>query len=601
MSTFVDLVDYPIEVLDRSSEIFALDTETLGDTKATNIPIYFSWASKEFGKGAGPTTTQKGFDFLQMLCECKRSRVFQNFKFDLSIMLKHLDFPLPPVELIEDTILMHVLLDEHHLGHHKLKVLSRELLNRPRLDELELRRAQQKVKFNNQVPQRVLHDYALPDAVDTLDLYYLFKPQLEEQNLWGLYRMTVEAEMVYLEMSKRGVALDLVGLEKALGGVLTMLGTLAERVYEALGERFKISSPEQLGNVLKKHFPLAIETPSSKPERRKWCTDKDALEPFRSDPRMQVLLAWKFLDKARQYLQGYKKREVNGRLHSDYRQTTTTGRSASSDPNLENIPHQRGRISEVEVGDAELAEQCAEAFRQIRASIVASPGAKLLSLDYKQIEYRCFAFYSQSERLIAALERGEDFHSFVCKLVFGEETEQLRYMTKIMNYGLIYGMGEPLLITRIRIYHPRPKVVLTQYEKMLPEMRETQRRLKTIAASKRYLIDPFGRRYRYLPERPHAVVAWLCQGTAANVKKSAMVKTAPIVKGSLSGLVLDIHDELVFEIFPEDAHLARPIKIAMEDFNQLGRIPVLADTAVGPNLLDLKDVTVEEAVNYLHN
>lgn len=589
-STFIDLCDYPIEKLLQGAEPSSIDTETLGATRDTNIPIYFSYASRDFGSGAGPTTTPRGFNFLSDLCTTPRTKVFHNSKFDLWVLDK-LGFSVNGQ--IEDTILMHCLLDEHHLGYHKLKVLSRELLNRDRLDELELHAEQRKVKNNLELPQAVLHKYAEPDAVDTLDLYYLFKPQLEEQNLWSLYRMTVAAEMVYLKMFKRGIALDEVNLEKALLVVLGVLSELAEKVWEALGERFKISSPAQLGRALKKHFPLTIETPSGD-----WCTDKDALEPYRSNPKMQLVLAWKFLDKARQYMQGYKKRVRNGRLYADYRQTTVTGRSKCSNPNLENIPKQRGRISEVEVGNAELAEQCAEAFRQVRAAIVPSPGAKFLNCDYKQIEYRCFAFYSGSERLIAALERGEDFHTYTCNIVFGEETPQRRYMIKITSYGLLYGMGAPLLIKRLKIYHPRPQDVLKQYEEMFPEMRETQARLKAVAARRGYLVDPFGRRYRFIPERPHAVVAWLCQGTAANVKKAAMVKT-DIFEGRRSGLVIDIHDELGFEVFPEDAHLARDIKREMEDFNQLGRVPILTDTAVGPNLLDLKDVSIDEAVAYL--
>jgi len=590
MQQFIDLEDYPTSALALYRGPIALDTETLGATRETNIPIYYSWSSKEFGDGAGPTTTQAGYNFLCATCATPNSKVFQNAKFDLWVLWRIGIEVLGP---IEDTIIMHCLLDEHHLGHHKLKVLSRELLNRPRLDELELKRAQRSVHFNSQLPQRILHEYSKPDAVDTLDLYYLFKPRLEEQNLWGLYRWLIAAELVYLKMYKRGVAIDLERLEEAHKGILIVLEELTTKIWGAFGEQFKISSPQQLGNVLIKHFPLTIKTPSED-----WCTDKDALEPFRSDPRMQILLAWKFLDKARQYLKGYKKREVNGRVYSDYRQTTVTGRSRSSDPNLENIPKQRGRISEVEVGDAELARHCAEAFRQVRACITAV-GAKLLAFDYKQVEYRCFTFYSRSERLIVALERGDDFHTYVCKIVFGEETEQLRYITKIINYGLIYGMGNDLLITRIKIYHPNPHEVLEQYEKLLPEMRETQRCLKAYAAEKGYLIDVFGRRYHYLPDRPHAVVAWLCQGTAANVKKMAMVKTDCILEGRPSGLALEIHDELIFEIFPEDAELVKPIHSAMEDFDQLGRIPILTDVACGPNLLDMRDVTDEEAIEYL--
>lgn len=592
MAGFVDLMEYPLEKLRTGSEPIALDTETLGATRATNIPIYFSTAARDFGANAGPTTTQKGYDFLCEVCASKRPKIFQNAKFDIWVLWRE---GIIVAGEIHDTILMHCLLDEHHLGHHKLKVLSRELLYRPRLDELRLHEEQRKVLFNSQLPQQILHDYSLPDADDTLELYYLFKPQLEEQNLWNLYRMTVAAEMVYLKMFKRGVALDEVGLEKALKNVFIVLDDVAEQVYEALEERFKLSSPKQVGIVLKKHFPLTIKTDGGD-----WCTDKDALEPFRSDPKMQVLLAWKFLDKARQYMQGYKKRVVKGRLHSDYRQTTVTGRSKSSNPNLENIPKQRGRISEIEVGSAELAAQCAEAFRQVRAAIVPSTGAKLLAMDYKQIEYRCFAFYSGSERLITALEQGMDFHTYVCNLVFGEETPQLRYMTKIMNFGLLYGMGRALLITRLKMYHTNPEGIFDQYERMLPEMRETQQRLKAVAQHRGYLIDPFGRRYRYLPERPHAVIAWICQGTGTgNIKKAAMVKVDPILDGTRSGMVFEVHDELVFEIFPEDGHLVVPIKAAMEDFDQLGRIPIITDTAVGPNFLDLKDVEIDEAAEYL--
>jgi len=582
-----------MEQLLAGTEPVALDTETLGATRATNIPIYFSTAARDFGANAGPTTTPAGYDYLTEVCSSPRTKVFHNSKFDIWVLWRE---DIIVEGGIEDTILMHCLLDEHHLGYHKLKVLSRELLLRPRLDEMRLHEAQRKVKNNLQLPQQILHDYSLPDADDTLELYYLFKPQLEEQNLWNLYRMLVAAEMVYLKMFKRGIALDEANLEIAFEKALEAAAAVAEKVYEALGERFKLSSPKQLGNVLKKHFPLTIKTSKSD-----WCTDKDALEPYRSDPKMQLVLAWKFLDKARQYMQGYKKRVIDGRLHADYRQTTVTGRSKCSNPNLENIPKQRGRISEVEVGDAELAKQCAEAFRQVRAAIIPSPGAKLLACDYKQIEYRCFAFYSGSERLISALEQGIDFHTFTCETVFGEETPQRRYMIKIVSYGLLYGMGNALLIKRLKIYHPRPQDILRQYENLFPEMRETQRRLKTIAARKGYVIDVFGRRYRFLPDRPHAIVAWLCQGTAANIKKMAMVKTDPIFEGTRSGLVIDIHDELGFEVFPEDGHRAGDVKTAMEDFPQLGRIPVLTDTAVGPNLLDLKDVNVDEAVEYLSN
>lgn len=599
---FVDICEYPPDKLKPSNEPVAIDTETLGGTRETNIPIYFSWAARDIGSGAGPVTTKRGFDFLKKLCIVERPKVFHKASFDLAIVAG-LDFEVRGE--IHDTLLMHMLLNEHHLEGHALKPLSRELLGRARLDELKLKHAQgPKGLLNAYVPQAILHPYAHADAVDCLDLFYLFKPQLEEQGLWDLYKHEVEVELVYKTINERGVELDLENVEKALKSIFEVLLPLGEKVCAGFGEKFNIAANQQLSIVLSKHFHLTERTPTGQlyPKSPKFFkTDKDTLIKFKSDPRMQALFAWQFLDKARQYLQGYKKRVRGMRLYPNYRQTTITGRAACSNPNLMNIPKQRGRISEVEVGSKELAPQCAEAFRQVRGAITTAPGSRLLSCDYKQIEYRCFAFHTQSERLIAALERGEDFHDFVCKMVFGEVTPQLRYITKIINYGLIYGMGDLLLRTNIQEYLGRDaRDILPRYERMLPEMRATQRAIKRVAAQRGYVVGVFGRRYRYLPERPHAIVAWLCQGEGTgSLKKAALVRINKLLQSRRSGIVLDIHDELGYEIYPEDAELVPEIKREMEDFDVLGRIPILVDTAVGPNLLDLKDVSIEEAVAYL--
>jgi len=601
MVDFVDLCEYPTEALAKGNKEFALDTETLGATKATNIPIYFSYAARDFNSGAGPTTTQEGYNFLSALCESNRPKIFHNAKFDISVLKRA---GLEVKGEIHDTILMHMLLDEHHLEAHRLKSLSRELLGRARMDAIELRRAQKKfkLKLNTQLPQLKLHVYALPDAVDTLDLFYLFKPQLEEQGLWDLYRDEVAAELVYMRIEENGVALNTEAALQTIDKINVTLNELIGKVHEAFGEKFLISSPAQLGNVLAKHFPLRQKTPSGS-----YSTAKDVLTKYITDPRMQLIFACKFLAKARGTVAGYARRVTDGRLHPNYRQTTTSGRCACKDPNLTTIPKQRGRITAVEVGSAKLAEFCADAFRMVRKAIIAPPGARLVSYDYEQIEYRGFAYYTGSERILQKLREGEDFHTIVCQMVFEEVTKRLRHIIKIVNYGLLYGMGKNLLYSMLREQGIKTEGLLEKYEAMIPEMRDTQHAITSKGRRQGYVTGAFGRRYRYLKESPHALVAWLCQGFAANMKKQSLIRVQKIWDDAgltrypctqRSVIVLDIHDEIVNEVYPEDRHLLSLVRSEMERFPQFG-IPFPVSGSMGANLLDMKDMDETEMVQEL--
>lgn len=589
MVAFADLDPYPMEQLLAGSEPIALDTETAGRTRATNFPIYFSWASRDLGVGAGPVLTRRGLDFLEAICTCERPKIFHNAKFDLNVLETFLGLTVP-LELVHDTILMHMLLDEHHLEHHKLKVLSRELLNRPRLDELILRKAQKRVGWNNLlVPQPLLHKYAGCDAEDTLDLYYLFEPLLRELGLWDLYIHEVEVEMVYKTIDRNGIVLDTDATEECITEVTRTLGTIREDIYKAFGERFKVSSRMQLGNVLKKHFPLTKKTKTGR-----WVTQHEVLVRWREDLKMQPVLAHNFLFKARSTLEGYRKRVAkDGRLHPDYRQTTVTGRSKCSNPNLENIPHNRGRLSAVEVGSAELAVKCADAYQRTRRSFTVPYGAALVSIDYSQVEFRCFAQYSGSARLIEGLCKGLDPHSMTSEFIWGVHDDRKRYLTKVVTYGRIYGMGRQLLALQLRQEGEDPRGFAARYDEHFPEMRQTQELVKMVGRKRGYVVDVFGRRYRLIPERPHALIAHLCQGTAANIKKYGMSRVQRLLEGKRSFIICDIHDELVFELYYEDRYLVRLLKAAMENFPQFD-MPIPTKVEIGPNLLDTKGVTLEE-------
>lgn len=583
MLEYTDLCGYPFEALAAGNEIISLDTETPGIARELRIPLYYSWAAKDLGSGAGPPTTPEGWKFLEAICTSPRPKVLHNAKFDLTVLER---VGLTINGPIHDTILMHMLLDEHHLEHHALKPLARELLGRARMDEFELRRAWKGKKANFNVPQELLHPYARCDAEDTLDLYYLFKPQLEEQGLWELYEKELLVQMAYKLLDETGVAIDVEFAQDAIAGMQKALGKLGAQVYKVFDEQFLISSSQQLGNVLVKHFPLRTRTPTGQLK-----TDQDALKPFLADPKMQLVQGWKFLASAKSKANGYAKRAVDGRVHPDYRQTTKTGRCNCHDPNLTTIPKQRGRITEVEVGNAELAALCGAAFRKVRKIFIAPPGALLIAWDYAQIEYRNFVHYTGSARLIDKLRAGEDFHSMVCQMVFGEVNKRLRHITKVVNYGLLYGMGRAYLYQMLRPEGVNPANILSRYEANFPEMRITQRVMETTARSRGYITDVFGRRYRYVPEWGYKIVSWICQGTAANIKKESILRTNKIFEGRNTKLALDIHDDLTFETYPEDLEYLPAVKKAMEAYPQLD-VPFPVQCSAGHNLLEMEDIEI---------
>jgi DNA polymerase-1 len=181
-------------------------------------------------------------------------------------------------------------------------------------------------------------------------------------------------------------------------------------------------------------------------------------------------------------------------------------------------------------------------------------------------------------------------------MVFETYDERQRHIIKIVNYGLIYGMGDELLKQHIKKDCSDPSEILKRYERMLPEMRYTQHAVKDTAKRRGYVQDVFGRHYRYLVERPHAIVSWLCQGTVANIKKIALKRTRKVLQdaNARGGTVMDIHDQLVFELYREEAPLVYKLKEVMEDFHQFSGIPIITDTGCGLDLLRFSDLPIDE-------
>lgn len=609
LNDLVDMSEYPFQALkDNTTEPIAIDTETLGYRKDLHTAFYYSWASRDLGVGAGPITTDKGWDFLKALCESKRPKVFHNLKFDIKAV-KALGLKWDMNIEWHDTLLMHCLIDELHYGQHRLKTLSQEWLEHGRIDELEdywkskglIGPKGKARRINPNVPQPLMHMYAKYDARDTLDLFHIFKGILQGTELWKHYRMCCDAELVYLRMEEEGIGVNVEVLMELIPQLQKARAKLVPALYETLnkGNVFNPASYQQLSIVLKHYgLPLWKKTDGG----IFYATDKKILQSFVADPNIQNLIAWKFLNTALKDLVGYQIRLTErNRLHTSYRQTLVTGRTSSSDPNLMKIPQQQGRISEVDVGSAELATMCANAFRKVRAVIIPDKDSVLLARDYDQGEYRAFVHYSNSDHLRQRLIDGEDFHEIACKLVFGEHTKRLRHIIKIVNFGLIYGMGEELLKATIIAGDPKinPDDVLKRYQKFLPEMRDTQMAIIEQGRKRGYVRDVFNRRYHYQRQAPHKLVSYLCQGTVAGMKKISMARLRHIFEMVRSRIALDIHDELDFVMFKENAELFRNVQPIMEDFPQFGGIPMTTDCKGGFNLLDMVKMNTEEAIEFI--
>lgn len=604
LADFKDVDDYPIEYVNDDTQPVVLDTETVGYTRETNFPFYYSWYNEVLGSGAGPTFTEKGFAFLKALCKSKRPIICHNIKFDLRRFRDDLD--LKVTGPFHDTILMHCLLDEFSL--HGLKYLAKTILGSNRGDQLEeywLAKGYKNTekgracRDNTTVPPELMYAYAKDDAKETWSLFKIFYNALTAHGLLQPYMICLQAELQYYRLESYGIACNKKILDETIPELEILANKMAQEAYKLLEQEFNLNSPAQLSKVLVK---AGIQLTQKAPKSGNFKTGKEILSQFIGDPKIQAVQAWRYITNANKKLKEYSKYLRNGRLYTSYNQVLVTGRASSRQPNLMGIPKQQGRISEVDVGNKKLAKQCAGAFKKVRSSIICNyttilgttckiPSSILLTRDYDQGEYRAFTYYSGSKRLIDKLKAGEDFHRMVSMLVFGEHTARLRHIVKIVNFGLIYGMGESLLIETIRQGDPTidGRDVLRRYEQYLPEMRSTQQDMISKAARKGYISDVFGRRYHYLENAPYKIVSYICQGTIANIKKIAMVRTGRLLKGTRSsvGGGLDIHDELVFNMYPEDAWLALKFKKVMEDFPQFGGIPITTDCKAGFNLLDM--------------
>nr|WP_234816375.1 DNA polymerase I [Mycolicibacterium agri] len=455
-----------------------------------------------------------------------------------------------------------------------LRYLKRELrAENPEQQQLSLLDDSEGVD-EQAVQTSILRASAVMDLADALDEELA---RIESSSL--LADMELPVQRVLAEMETAGIAVDLDQLSQLQSEFADMIRDAAEAAYSVIGKQINLGSPKQLQVVLFDE----LQMPKTKRTKTGYTTDADALQSLfdkTGHPFLQHLLAHRDATRLKVTVDGLLNSVASdGRIHTTFNQTiAATGRLSSTEPNLQNIPIRT------------------DAGRRIRDAFVVGKGyEQLMTADYSQIEMRIMAHLSKDEGLIEAFRTGEDLHSFVASRAFSvpidEVTPELRRRVKAMSYGLAYGLSAYGLAAQLKISTEEAKVQMEQYFNRFGGVRDYLRAVVDQARKDGYTSTVFGRR-RYLPEldssnrnvREAAERAALnapIQGSAADIIKMAMIQVDKALKaaGLKSRMLLQVHDELLFEIAPGEREQVE--KLVREQMGSAYPLDVPLEVSVG--------------------
>jgi DNA polymerase-1 len=426
-------------------------------------------------------------------------------------------------------------------------------------------------------------------AMGLYEVQAVLERRMEEMGLKSLfYSVEMPLTEVISEMEKTGVKVESKKLIDFSYELKDRLKDISKRIYDLSGETFNINSPQQLSRVLFQKLGLQPK----KKTKTGYSTDTEVLEELTGEhPIAELLLEYRTLSKLKNTYIDTLPQWINPetkRIHASFNQmNVSTGRLSSSDPNLQNIPI-RG-----------------EEGKRVREAFVAEEGFLLMSSDYSQIELRILAHLSKDEALIEAFRRGEDIHNNVAMEFFGVErdkiTPEMRRVAKVVNFGVIYGISPYGLAKELRISQKEAQDYIDNYFKIHKGVKEYMEKVVKEAEEKGYVRTYYGR-IRYIPElfNPDQKVRQLgvrtamntpIQGTAADIIKMAMVNIHRKKKslGLLSRLILQIHDELLFEVKEEEKEIMEElVRNEMENVIVLD-VPLKVSIGFGKNWAEAKD------------
>ncbi len=438
-----------------------------------------------------------------------------------------------------------------------------------------------KQKTFNQIDIETAGHYAAEDAHVTYRLYEVLERKLKEiPELSGiLHNIEMPVASVLTSMEENGIELDLKFLDQLSVDFANTIQNLENQIIEIAGESFNVGSPKQVGEVLFEKLGLKG---GKKTATGQYSTSEAVLEKI-DHPITQLIIEYRGLTKLRStYTEALVKQANNDthRVHTSYHQAlTATGRLSSTDPNLQNIP-----IRE-EIG------------RQIRKAFIAPKGRVLLAADYSQIELRLMAHFSQDEALVDAFKNGQDVHRRTASEVLGVALENVtsdqRRQAKAVNFGLLYGMSEFGLIRQLGFTREESQNYIKQYFHRYPGIYEYMQRTRQVALEQGFVETITGRRL-YTPDidarnmmvrkgAERAAINAPLQGSAAEIIKMAMIEVDKILPKDQAKLLLQVHDELVFEVDEAVAEqVAEQIKDVMQKVVTLS-VPLEVEVGQGKN------------------
>jgi DNA polymerase I len=574
----------------KDSGILCYDTETDGSDPITALPVGISLCA-EAGKAWYIPMNVEGVLKADEVCELLEPlfsdtgilKIAQNLKYDY-LILKRTGLTVKGPYF--DTMVAAYLLDANQKL--KMDVLAKKYLGYEPIPIEKLIGTGRSQKTMDEIPYIDITDYACEDADITLQLYKVLKEKLEEDELLDI-AADVDFPLVSVlgDMELTGIKVDSEMLGTFSGELEKDLMTIEKEIFEEAKEEFNINSPQQLGNILFEK----LEIPSKKKTKTgQYSTAESVLTELAVEHKVpELVLDYRSLSKLKSTYVDALPKLINsgtGRIHTSFNQTVAaTGRLSSSNPNMQNIPIRTER------------------GREIRKAFVPEEGYKMLAADYSQVELRVIASMSDDESMIRAFRNDEDIHSRTAIEIYDLEgaedvTADHRRKAKEVNFGIPYGVSAYGLASRLGIGNSEGKEMIDQYferfpgiKKYMDETIEYAREhgyVKTMLGRRRYIPDINSRNWNVRGFAERTAINMPIQGTAADIIKIAMnnIHEWMLTEKLKSRMLLQVHDELVFEIHDEEADFV-PDKIQsmMESAFEL-KVPLKVEMGLADNWLD---------------
>ncbi|WP_371061015.1 DNA polymerase I [Rhodosalinus sp. 5P4] len=586
----------------RAQGYLALDTETTGldDMRAELVGVSLALAPGEaaylplahkaeasgdlFGSDALAEGQVEMADALAALKPVLEDdailKIGQNMKYDAKILARY-GISVAPVD---DTLLMSYAMNAGLHGH-GMDTLSERYLSHTPIPIKELIGSGKSQITFDRVPIDRATAYAAEDADITLRLWQLFRPQLHVAHVTRVYeRMERPLVPVLAEMEMAGIKVDRDTLSRMSGAFAQKMAALEEEIHELAGETFNVGSPKQLGEIL---FDKMSLEGGKRGKTGAYATGAEVLEDLAMEHELpRKVLDWRAVSKLKSTYTDALQEHINpetGRVHTSYVQSgAATGRLASTDPNLQNIPVRT------------------EEGRRIREAFVAEEGKVLVSLDYSQIELRILAHVAGIGALKQAFRDGLDIHAMTASEMFDvpleDMTPEIRRQAKAINFGVIYGISGFGLGRNLRIPRSEAQGFIDRYFERFPGIRDYMDETVAFAKAHKRVETLFGR-VIHTPEidargpragfARRAAINAPIQGTAADIIRRAMVRMPGAIEGLPARMLLQVHDELLFEVEAgAEADLVAAARTVMEAAAEPAvrlDVPLVVDAGQGAN------------------